>query len=641
MTNFASYPVLRLSLLAAIVLSPIAASAGESSLDQQRPNILWITTEDLSPVLGCYGDDYAITPNLDRLAQQGVRYTHAFAMASVCTPARSCLITGIYSSSLGTQHLRGEQPLPEDVRCFTEYLRDVGYYCTNNVKEDYNFPTPKTAWDESSNTAHWRGREPGQPFFSVFNFMTTHQSRVRFPKDQYEKITSRLTPQERHDPSDAPLPPYYPDTPLVRHDVAQLYDLVTAMDKQMQDLLDQLEEDGVADNTIVFFYADHGTGMPRHKRWLYDSGTHVPLIIRFPEKYQHLSPGKPGTTTDRLVSFVDFAPTVLSLLDLKIPEYMQGTAFLGEQAGEARKYVFAIRDRVDEVYEMSRAVRDHRYLFIRNYIPHRPRMQHSDFSERTPTRKELRRLMAEGKLAGAVKDFMSPTKAREELYDTVNDPHQIHNLMDSVHLVENRQNLRIMQRLREELFYWMIRTRDTGLIPEVEMRKRSAGGSPYDMAREPGKFDAKRTIGAAEMVIFSGNRSKVEAELSSLLGDSDAAVRYWAVTGLTVWGSETARWQGALTKALSDESPNVRFAAAEALCSIGKPSQAVPVLAAGLQDDDPVVRLYAAMTLVAVGDEAKSATSEMQKALEREPAKGTYPLYIRWALAYALKNLQE
>ncbi len=651
--RFSRHQTLLLALLGVILLPAVCGGAEKAVSVLERPNILWITAEDLSPVLGCYGDGYAITPNLDRLAQQGVRYTHAFAMASVCTPARSCLITGIYSSSLGTQHLRGEQPLPKDVRCFTEYLRDVGYYCTNNVKEDYNFATPKAAWDESSDTAHWRKRKPGQPFFSVFNFMTTHQSRVRFPKGQYEKITSRLTPQERHDPSEAPLPPYYPDTPLVRHDVAQLHDLVTAMDKQTQDLLDQLEEDGVADNTIVFFYSDHGTGMPRHKRWLYDSGTRVPLIIRFPKTYQHLSSGKPGTTTDRLVSFVDFAPTVLSLVDLKIPEYMQGTAFLGEQAGEARKYVFAIRDRVDEVYEMSRAVRDHRYLFIRNYIPHRPRMQHSDFSERTPTRKELRRLTAEGKLTGAVQDFMSPTKACEELYDTVNDPHQIHNLMDSVHLVENRHNLRTMQRLREELFYWMIRTRDTGLIPEVEMRKRSAGGSPYDMAREKGKFDVRKAIGAAEK-IFGSNRTTVEAELPSFLGDSDAAVRYWAVMGLAARGSgaarpyrpatgsaasEVAQWQDALTKALSDEAPNVRFAAAEALCSIGKPSQAAPVLATGLHDDDPVVRLYAAMTLVAVGEAAQSATVEMQKALQREPAKGTYPLYIRWALAFALKRL--
>jgi len=611
---------------------PIAASADESTPDQQRPNILWITAEDLSPVLGCYGDDYAITPNLDRLAQQGVRYTHAFAMASVCTPARSCLTTGVYSSSLGTQHLRGEQPLAKGMKCFSEYLRDVGYYCTNNVKEDYNFPTPKTAWDESSAKAHWRGRKPGQPFFAVFNFMTTHQSRVRFPKEQYERLTSRLTSKERHDPAKAPLPPYYPDTPLVRHDVAQLYDLVTAMDKQTQDLLDQLKEDGVADNTIVFFYSDHGTGLPRHKRWLYDSGTHVPMILHFPERYQDLAPVKPGATCDRLVSFVDFAPTVLSLLGLDIPEYMQGRAFLGDQAGEPRDYVFAIRDRVDEVYEMSRSVRDHRYQYIRNFVPHRPRMQHSDFSEHTPTRKEFRRLAAEGKLTGAVKDFMAPVKAPEELYDTETDPHQICNLAGSP------DHRAILERLRGELHDWMIRTRDTGLMPEVEMRACSEGGAPFDMARQTELFEVARALAAAEMV---GKGTTNRDQLISSLGDSDVSVRYWAATGLAALGPDAAPAKEKLTEALSDAAPNVRFAAAEALCHAGHAKKALPVLVAGLKNDDPVVRLHAAMTLVAVGDSARPVVLDMKKTMKEEAARGTYPLYIRWGLAYALKRLQE
>lgn len=624
--------LLRLVALAALPLLPIAAYAAEPAAGPQRPNILWITTEDLSPVLGCYGDEYAITPNLDRLAEQGVRYTNAFAMASVCTPARSCLITGVYSSSLGTQHLRGEQPLAKRMKCFTEYLRDVGYYCTNNVKEDYNFATPKKAWDESSATAHWRGRKPGQPFFAVFNFMTTHQSRVRFPKDQYERLTARLTPQERHDPAKAPLPPYYPDTPLVRHDVAQLYDLVTTMDKQAQDLLDQLVEDGVADNTIVFFYSDHGTGLPRHKRWLYDSGTHVPMIIRFPEKYQDLAPAEPGTTCDRLVSFVDFAPTVLSLLNLDIPDYMQGRAFLGDQAGGPRDYVFAIRDRVDEVYEMSRSIRDRRYQFIRNYAPHRPRMQHSDFSERTPTRKELRRLAAEGKLTGAVKDFMSPGKAAEELYDTKSDPHQIRNLADSAdHRV-------ILERLRGELHAWMIRTRDTGLMPEVEMRDCSGDGSPYDMARQSEVFNVAGALAAAELV---GRGPACRDQLLSSLGNSDVSIRYWAATGLAALGPDARPAEEKLTEALNDAAPNVRFAAAEALCRMDGASKALPVLVSGLGHDDPVVRLYAAMTLVAVGDAARPVAADMKKALERETPRGTYPLYTRWALAYALENHQE
>jgi len=349
-----------LSLAAAITAAviPGAVRGEQEPPEQPRPNILWITCEDISPHLGCYDDAYAITPNLDRMAREGVRYTRAFATASVCTPARSCLITGVFASSLGTEHLRGPQPLPKTIRCFTEYLRRSGYYCSNNVKEDYNFITPPGAWDESSNTAHWRKRKPGQPFFSVFNFTCTHQGQIRYSKEQFARLNAELPPQRRHDPARAPLPPYYPDTPEVRRNVAQLYAQISRMDQQVGELLEQLDNDGLAGQTIVFFYSDHGTGLPRHKRWLHDSGIRVPLIIRFPEKYRHLAPAAPGSRIDRLVSFVDFAPTVLSLAELKIPDWMQGRAFLGKQAGRARQYVFAIRDRVDEVYDFSRTVRE-------------------------------------------------------------------------------------------------------------------------------------------------------------------------------------------------------------------------------------------------------------------------------------------
>ncbi len=615
-----------------ILISALPLYAGPKASSVSRPNIVWITSEDLSPVLGCYGDRYAVTPHLDRLAEQGIRYTHAFASASVCTPARSSLITGIFASSLGTQHLRGPQPLATNVRCFTEYLREAGYYCSNNVKEDYNFATPKTAWDESSRTAHWRNRQNGQLFFSVFNLMTTHQSRIRFPEDQFRKLTARLEPSQRHDPQRALLPPYYPDTPLVRHDVAQLYDLVTAADRQVQDLLDQLKEDGLSDNTIVFYYADHGTGMPRHKRWLYDSGIRVPLIIRFPNEYRYLAPGDPGTISDRLVSFVDFAPTVLSLTGLRIPDTMQGRAFLGRQAAEPRQRVFAIRDRVDEVVEMSRTVRERRYQYLRNFLPHRPRMQHSDYSERTPTRKEFRRLAAEDKLTGAARDFLSPVKAPEELYDTVTDPHQIHNLAADPKYHD------ILVRLRNDLHQWMIRTRDTGLLPEIEMLARSVGGSPYDMALDAGRFDPAATLAAAELV---GRGPAVCDQMSELLTSSDAALRYWAATGLAALGSDARPARAALLSAMKDDAPHVQFAAAEALCNLGDEAHAVPVLTAGLEDDSPLVRLYAAAALVSVGSAAQSAELQIRAALAEEPARGTYSQYTRWALARVLSQLGD
>ena len=601
---------------------------------KERPNILWVTCEDISPHLGCYGDTYAVTPNIDRLAKQGVRYTRAFSTASVCTPSRSCLITGMYASSLGTQHLRAVQPLPlaNEIRCFTEYLREAGYYCSNNAKQDYNFVTPASAWHESSQQAHWRKRRPGQPFFSVFNFTTTHQGQIRYSEEQFTKITTQLSPHERHDPTQAPLPPYYPDTPVVRRNIAQLYTQITKMDKQVKDLLEQLEEDGLADETIVFFYSDHGTGLPRHKRWIHDSGIRVPLIIRFPTKYQHLASGNPGSAVDRLVSFVDFAPTVLSFVGLKIPSYMQGRAFLGKQATEPRQYVFAIRDRVDEVYECSRAVRDKRYKYIRNYMPHRPRMQYSNYSERTPIRQELRRLAAEGKLQGATKWLISPVKPPEELYDTQNDPHEIHNLADSP------DHRKILERMHGVLRSWMIEIRDTGLLPEAEMHLRSGEQSPYEMACRTDKFPIQRILNAAELV---GKGPAEYPKLAALLADSDSAVRYWAATGLLALGTHARPAIEALTQALYDSAPNVRLAAAEALCQLDAEDDALPVIIEALRHEDQRVRLQAASTLVAIDKKARPAVQHMKKAVA-DKSKGKYhDTYTRWALTHALEKLED
>ncbi len=264
-----------------------------------RPNILWITAEDLSPDLGCYGNAYATTPYLDQLAQEGVRYTHAFASAPVCSPARSCLITGVYATSLGTQNLRSDFPIPDRIVGFPKFLREQGYYCSNNVKTDYNTADAKRltqeSWDESSATAHWRNRAEGQAFFSVFNLMETHQSRtcVWSFEEFEEKIGSQLTPAARHDPEEAPVPPYYPDIPIVRSTLARYYDCISVMDLKVGQLLKQLEDDGLADSTVVFFYGDHGAGLPRGKRVLFDSGLRVPLLIRVPPRFAHECPRFP------------------------------------------------------------------------------------------------------------------------------------------------------------------------------------------------------------------------------------------------------------------------------------------------------------------------------------------------------------
>ncbi len=279
-------------ILAALSLvgRPLPATAQSPP---ERPNVLWLTCEDISPNLGCYGDDYAITPTLDQLARQGVRYTHAVGICGVCAVNRSCLITGMYSSTIGSQDMRSRIRLPDSIPTYSELLRAAGYYCTNNSKTDYNFPTPPEAWDECSGKAHWRNRQPGQPFFAVFNYTGTHESQIW--EMNHRRHAATLDSHELHDPNSAPVPPFHPDTPEVRRDWANYYDNITALDHWIAQRLTELEEAGLADNTIVFFYSDHGAGMPMCKKWVWESGLRVPLIIRFPERFQHLAPGQPGS----------------------------------------------------------------------------------------------------------------------------------------------------------------------------------------------------------------------------------------------------------------------------------------------------------------------------------------------------------
>jgi len=458
---------------AAMMLSGIPLKAEETKT--QRPNILWVSCEDISPDLGCYGDSYAVTPNIDKLAAQGVRYTNAYSHAGVCAPARSGIITGMYPTTIGTHYMRCKGVPPAQVKCFTEYLRAAGYYCTNNSKTDYQFDPPMTAWDESSRKAHWRGRAKGQPFFAVINLTVSHESR-NWPK-KGEKIF--------HDPAQAVVPPYYPDTPVVRQNLARYYDNVTKMDEQAGKILQQLDEDGLADNTIVWFWGDHGRGLPRGKRWIYDSGIHVPLVIRIPAKWRKLvMPGnpdsvKPESVDDELVAFIDFAPTMLSLAGVKIPSHIQGHAFLGSQKAKPREYIFAARDRMDEAYDLIRAVRDKRFKYIRNYMPHLTRGQDIEYMNRMPAMQEMRRLNAEGKLKGPKKQYFEPTKPVEELYDTHTDPHEVKNLAG------DPKYKKVLERMRKVHAEWVQETSDIGLIPEPEFDEMKRPGGKWQKTAEP------------------------------------------------------------------------------------------------------------------------------------------------------------
>ena len=428
---------------------------------QKRPNILWFSFEDTNPFYGCYGDRIARTPNLDRLAAQGRLYTHCFSTAGVCAPARSAVITGMYPISIGTHHMRTAHTnpftpqlptpygavVPHYVKCFTEYLRAAGYYCSNNVKTDYQFEPPLTAWDELSENAHWRNR-PGadQPFFAVFNPTNTHESAM------WEESTAEI----RFDPADMVLPPYFPDTPKVRAAMARMYTQIEHSDKHLGEILRQLDEDGLAENTIVFHWSDHGP-LPRGKRWLYDSGIHVPLIVRWPGRIE------PGSVSDQLVSTIDLAPTVLSTSGVKIPYHMQGCAFLGSQAKPNREYIYAARDRFDESYDMVRAVRDRHFKYIRNYHPELPYLLWIPYRNRHPIVQEMWRLHMAGELNDVQNLMFQSSRPAEELYDTRSDPYEIENLADNpVYTLE-------LSHLRRALDGWLREVGDLGQIPESEM----------------------------------------------------------------------------------------------------------------------------------------------------------------------------
>ena len=595
---------------AATVAAAVGPSGGASAQEAgRRPNILWISCEDISPHLGCYGYPSARTPTLDQLAEEGVRYSNAFTVAGVCAPSRSGIITGMYPSTLGSHLMRCQAKLPPHAKCFTEYLRAAGYYCSNESKTDYNFKHPASAWDESSRKAHWRQRGEGQPFFSVFNLTITHESQYRARGEEYAKKIRRLKPEDRQDPNKLTPPPYYPETPEARRDWAQYYELITVMDYQAGDILRELEADGLAEETIVFYWSDHGVGLPRAKRWLYDSGTHVPLIVRIPEQLRVDGQGQPRTVNDELVCFIDLGPTALNLAGVEVPEHMQGRAFLGPDLTPPREYVHGARDRMDERYDIVRTVRDKRYRYLRNYEAHKPYAQHLNYAEVGPTMKDLRHLKAEGGLPAEAELFMADRKPVEELYDTESDPHEVRNL------VESAEHEATLQRLREAHVRWMDETKDLGLIPEAELIAREKRhGSRYAILRQP---ETTELLPRLRAMVESGERGEA-AELLQGMDDPDPAMRYWAATGLGNLEGGSAAVAERLRAALADEAGVVRVAAARGLCRADLAEEALPVLIAELKSGNEGVRLSAMTVLDELGEGARPALAAIEEAAKDE-----------------------
>lgn len=602
--SFASL-LLTVLLAAGALAQPVANEAGAP-----RPNILWISCEDTSPWLGFCGEDYATTPHLDQLARVSVRYTNAFVTAPVCAPSRFAIITGIHATSMGTQRLRSSFPVPEDVTGFPVALRRAGYYCCNNVKTDYNTRAEKRiiadSWDANGRNAHWRGRRPGQPFFAVFNLTEPHQSRA-FGDAPFPGFDAA----QKHDPSTAPLPPYFPDTPEARRTMARVHDCITAMDREAGRILDELEKDGLKEDTIVFFWSDHAQGIPRGKRTLWDTGLRVPLVVHFPEKYRHLAPVSPGEASARMVSLLDLGPTLLSLLELPIPERMQGRAFLGKAAGTPQRYVFGARDRVDEVLELSRSVRDARYLYIRNYMPHLSWNQPESFSDQLALRREITQLAAAGRLNAAQMTYAAPTKPIECLYDSATDPWQTNNLAGDPALRP------VLERMRQALRDWQKETRDLGFIHEWQAWQMCAGGRPLvEVARSEKNHPLERVLDTAERVGQAGQA----AEFVRRLKDTDPTVRYWAAIGLRAAGREGAVAGKALRQALADDALPVRIEAAGAVFALSEDRKALDVLIEVVASGDEHAVVHAARTLQLFGDKARPALPALREVFAVLPA---------------------
>tara|TARA_R110002096_G_scaffold147671_22_gene307830 strand:- start:31763 stop:33646 length:1884 start_codon:yes stop_codon:yes gene_type:complete len=585
-----------------LTLTALTARAAE------LPNILWITSEDNGTELGCYGDSYAITPHIDSIAEKGFRYTNASSTAPVCAPARTTIISGIYPPATGGQHMRSHVKMAPDFKMYPQFLAELGYYCTNKSKEDYNLEKPEEFWQKGG---HWRNRAKGQPFFAIFNHTISHESKIRDRIPEEAKI---------HDPAKAPIPPYHPDTPEVRKDWAQYYDRLTMMDELVGQNLKELEEAGVADDTIIFYYGDHGSGMPRHKRWTYQSGLRVPMIVHFPDKWKHLAPKgyKAGSSTDRLIGFVDLAPTLLSIVGVEAPEWMQGHAFAGEFETPEPKYAYGFRDRMDERIDCVRQTRSKRYSYLKNYLPHKPWGQYIQYMFATPTTRVWNDLYQQGKLNPVQAQFWQ-TKPAEELYDLENDPHE------TVNLAESADHAEILAEMRQAHAEWSATIKDVGLLSEYEFHKRAndAGKSIYEMGHDAKLFDHPAIFAAANLA--TSLKKKDLPEIANLLDHEDSGVRYWGAIGLLTQEADGVNaGHDKLVSALSDPSLIVQVTAAEALGRYGSEedlADALPILVKHAQPEADAYLAIAAWNAIDYLDDRASSVVDQLAATSPKPVK--------------------
>lgn len=549
----------------------VLLAVGFPLLAQNRPNILWITSEDNSSHwIGCYGNKQAQTPRIDALSKEGILFENAFSNAPVCAVARATILMGAYSPTMGTQHMRSRHAIPEKFRPNVEYLRAAGYYCTNNNKTDYNFKgNDNSCWDESSGKAHYKKRPDEKPFYAVFNITASHESSLFDDKPSEPK---RLKPEE------IDLPPYLPDLPEIRKDMARYHDRITEMDAQVGKVLDDLEKAGLADTTIVIYCSDHGGILPRGKRYLENTGVKVPFIVRVPKKFRNLSPFKPVERITEPISFVDISATLLSLAGLEKPAQMQGRPFLGtkrvEPAADEMEFLYA--DRFDELYGMRRGLTDGKWKYIRNFNPDFPTAPYSFYQFGQPGWTAYQKAFEQGKLSGYQKALWEAPGTSEQLYDLTADPWEMNNLAaDPAHAEK-------LPALRERLKATVKEVKDTGFVPEPLFQDLAGDSTILAYVRSE-KFDH----GMITDLAFTATEidAKHLPRFKEAIASSDPTERYWGLIGMRLLGEKAAAEADSLLPLLKDKHAGIRTTAGQALFALGKKDIAAEALVADVASD--------------------------------------------------------
>ncbi|MFA9389657.1 MAG: sulfatase-like hydrolase/transferase [Prolixibacteraceae bacterium] len=606
---------------------------------QDKPNILWFVSEDNSPYLGAYGDVIANTPHLDQFAKQGITFTNAFSNAPVCAPSRSTLITGMYPPTLGSENMRCKVEIDSGIVFFPQYLKKAGYFNSLRLKRDYNIPKQDGTWDIDNwwNISDaFKGRADHQPFFMFYNTWMTHEGKLHTQNEKYNyfnstfekldsielnKLKQQLIPT---DPEKVQVPAFLPDLPEVRKDIAAYYDCIQMMDLEFAHVLNYLEEIGELENTIIIYSSDHGGVLARTKRFTFETGLHIPFLVRFPKKFKHLSPAKPGESSDQMLSFVDMAPTLLQLAGIEKPDYMQGKSFLKKDVSE-NTFEFGFRGRMDECYDLVRTIRTKKYRYIRNYMPHLPGAQHIRFLWDAPNVQAIDDAFKAGKLNEKQAAWFLP-KAVEELYDCTTDPENVNNLAG------HNEHQNILEQLRKEQAEYLRQINDIGFIPEGYLYENTENGkTPYMLyARTLPIHDI---ISAAEQ---ASNNADDET-LLSLLTHSEAAIRFWGSLGCIITKTANTAIVNQLKVLLSDDSGDIRAVAANALYNLGETKPAIQTFEQLLESSNPYVVLRTTNAIDATGAKSSKINNKIAYFAKKTADNGPFD-YVCWQCEYINKK---